>query len=266
MKLSIIGFGHMGSAIIAGAVKAGILAACDVTVSEKNPDSAEKARQLGVNVTDDNITAVKDSKIIILAVKPADLAELAQQIKSVIPQDSVIVSICAGKRLVTLGEFFGKDLKIIRVMPNTPALVGVGMAAVCGNENVTDAELDSVLTVFRSFGCAEVLSEELFDCVTAVSGSGPAYVYSFINALKSYAEDRGMSPEQATVFAAQTTLGAAKMVLSSDETPAKLKQNVCSPNGTTIEAVKVLDERAFEDIVKDAAAACEKRSRELANN
>ena len=266
MKLTIIGFGHMGSAIIAGAVKAGAIDARNVTVSEKSTETAEKAKRLGVNVTADNISAVSDSNVIIVAVRPADLESLAQEIKNSIHKDAVIVSIVAGKRHETLSEFFGSDKKIVRVMPNTPSLVGEGMAAVCGNSNVDEDELSPVLTIFRSFGKAEVMPEELFDCVTAVSGSGPAYVYSFINALKSYAEDCGMTPEQATVFAAQTALGAAKMVLSSDETPEKLKQNVCVPKGTTIEAVNVLDANRFEDIIKDAAKACEKRSRELANN
>ena len=264
MKLSIIGFGHMGSAIIAGAIKAGVLSASEVTVAEKSPANAEKARKLGLSVTDNALPAVSDSGIVIVAVRPADLETLAKEIANDIPKDAVIVSICAGKRLNTLGEFFGKERKITRAMPNTPALVGEGMAAVCKNDNVSDVELHSVLSIFRSFGRAEVLPEELFDTVTAVSGSGPAYVYSFINALKSYAEDSGMTPEQATVFAAQTTLGAAKMVLSSDETPEKLKQNVCVPNGTTIEAVNVLDKNRFEEIIKDAAKACEKRSAELA--
>lgn len=264
MKLSIIGFGHMGSAIIAGAVKAGVISASEVTVAEKAEGNAEKASRLGVSVTTDNIAAVSGSGIVIVAVRPADLENLAKEISGSIPKDAVIVSICAGKRFETLGEFFGKDAKIIRVMPNTPALVGEGMAALCKNDNVSDVELCSVLSIFRSFGRAEVMPEELFDVVTAVSGSGPAYVYSFINALKSYAEDSGMTPEQATVFAAQTTLGAAKMVLSSDESPKKLKSNVCVPNGTTIEAVNVLDKNNFEDIIKDAAKACEKRSAELA--
>lgn len=266
MKLSIIGFGHMGSAIIAGAVKSGVLPASDVTVSEKSVENAEKARRLGVNVISDNVAAVSNSNVVIVAVRPADLESLAREIKDSIPNDTVIVSIVAGKRHETLSEFFGTDKKIVRVMPNTPALVGEGMSAVCGNKNVADDELEAILSIFRSFGRAEVLPEELFDCVTAVSGSGPAYVYSFINALKSYAENCGMTPEQATVFAAQTALGAAKMVLNSDETPAKLKANVCVPNGTTIEAVNVLDGRGFEETIKEAAKACEKRSRELAHN
>ena len=264
MKLSIIGFGHMGSAIIAGAVKAGVIGSGDVTVAEKSADIAEKAKKLGLNVTDNACAAVADSTVVIVAVRPADLESLAKDIAASIPTDAVIVSICAGKRLDTLNGFFGNRAKIVRVMPNTPALVGEGMSAICGNENVSKSDLALVLEIFRSFGRAEIMPEELFDCVTAVSGSGPAYVYSFINALKAYAEEQGMSPEQATVFAAQTTLGAAKMVLSVDETPAKLKANVCVPNGTTIEAVNVLDANGFEGIIKDAAKACEKRSAELA--
>ena len=148
-------------------------------------------------------------------------------------------------------------------MPNTPALVGEGMSAVCGNERVGSDDLEMILKLFRSFGRAEVVPEELFDCVTAVSGSGPAYVYKFIIALKSYAQGCGMTEEQAQVFAAQTVLGSAKMVLAGGEQPEALLKNICTPNGTTVEAVKVLDERSFGDIIRDAAAACERRSKEL---
>ena len=264
MKLSIIGFGHMGSAIIAGAIKSGILSAKDVTAADMNAGNLARAAAMGIHTASDNKDAVKNADVVILAVKPSDLSELAKQIRGELDPSALLVSICAGKRLEALCEMFGKDSKIVRVMPNTPALVGEGMAALCASGNVTEGELAEVRRIFESFGRAEVLDEALFDTVTAVSGSGPAYVYSFIDALAGYASERGMSAEQAKLFAAQTVLGAAKMTLSSEDTPQKLKQSVCSPGGTTIEAVKVLDDRGFEQIIKDAARACEEKSRILA--
>lgn len=263
-KLAIIGFGHMGSAIIEGALGAGVVKPADVAVADASAENLSRAKALGVKAVSDNREAVKDAETVIIAVKPNNLSELAAEIRESV-KGAVIVSICAGKRIETLRELFGKDAKIIRVMPNTPALAGEGMAALCRSENVSDGEMEYVLGIFRSFGRAEMLKEELFDTVTAVSGSGPAYVYAFIDGLMKYAIESGMTPEQAKIFAAQTVLGSAKLALMSEESPQKLKENVCSPGGTTIEAVKVLDERGFEEIIRDAAKACEEKSRKLAN-
>ena len=258
MKLSVIGCGHMGFAIISGAVGAGVLKPSDITAADKFPDSLKKAEALGVRAASP-ADAVKTADAIILAVKPNDLAALAEEIADKIPSGAIIVSICAGKKLSTLESLFG-DRKIIRVMPNTPALVGLGMSALCQNKNVSADEMAQIAKIFESFGLAETVSEELFDTVTAVSGSGPAYVYAFIEALAKFAAENGMTPEQGKLFAAQTVLGAAKMTLESSETPQKLKENVCSPGGTTIEAVKVLDERGFGEIISDAARACKEKS------
>lgn len=263
MKLSIIGFGHMGSAIISGGLSSGVLAADDVTVWDKLPAAAEKARSLGVKVSKSCAESLNNAEVIIIAVKPADLETLAEEISGSIPKNAVIASICAGKHLDTLSRLFGADKKIVRIMPNTPALVGEGMSGICGNSKVSDDDFAKILELFRSFGRAELLPEELFDCVTAVSGSGPAYVYQFIIALINYAQSRGMTYEQAKAFAAQTVLGSAKMVLCSSEQPEQLLKNLCTPNGTTIEAIKVLDERGFSSIISDAASACEARSFDL---
>ena len=262
-NLAIIGFGHMGSAIVAGAVRAGAIKPGDVTVADSSPQALERAAALGVKTTPRAEEAVIGQKTVLLAVKPNNLPELAKLIKNRLEPGAVVVSICAGKRLETLAELFG-DIKLIRVMPNTPALVGEGMSALCANKNVSEAELFAVAEIFKSLGRAEILPERLFDSVTAVSGSGPAYVYSFICGLMKYAEESGMSPETAKLFAAQTVLGSAKMVLQSNDPPEKLKQNICTPGGTTVEAVKVLDGAGFEDIVSRAAKACELKSKALA--
>ncbi len=261
MKLSVIGFGHMGSAIAEGAAKAGLLSPGEILAIDRSPELLERAKSLGFAVSGDPASA-KGSDVIIIAVRPADLGELLPVLRPILG-DSAAVSICAGKKLSYLEGLLGEDKKIIRVMPNTPALVGEGMSAVCPNKNCGEAETSRVLEIFESFGRAEIMPESLFDCVTAVSGSGPAYVYSFISALSEYAQEAGMSAAQAVTFAAQTVLGSAKMVLEGSESPIDLKKKICTPNGTTVEAVKVLDGRGFEDIIKKAAKACEERSNEL---
>lgn len=264
MKLAALGFGHMGSAIAEGAISAGILPPEDIIAADFSEQALEKASRLGIITTKKPSEAVKDAQIILLAVKPNNLEDLAKEVSANIPKGAIIVSICAGKRLETLSALFGSEAKLIRVMPNTPALVGEGMSALCKSSAVSEKELQTVRNIFSSFGKTAVLPEEMFDTVTAVSGSGPAYVYAFIEALAEYAEERGMSREDAKTFAAQTTLGAAKMVLSGGESPTKLKQNICTPGGTTVEAVKILDNCGFAKIIKDAAAACEEKSKFLA--
>ena len=265
MNFTVFGFGHMGSAIVAGGLRSGVLRADDVTVVDNDEKGLIRANKMGIDCTtrDTDIILEKKPDVIMTAVRPADLEGLAGELDGKIGRNTLILSICAGKRLITLGDLFGIDKKIIRIMPNTPALVGEGMSALCGNKNVSLDDLDWALTLFGSFGKAELVEEDLFDCVTAVSGSGPAYAYDFIIALKIYAQNRGMSEEVAKEFAAQTVLGAAKMVLESDEEPETLLDNICVPKGTTIEAMKVLKDSGFEKIIYNAAVACEKRSREL---
>lgn len=259
-KLSLIGFGHMGGAIAAGAVASGICSPKNISVADSNPAAAERAKALGLNVVSAK-EAASSASILILAVKPSNLEELSDEIKGEIRPETVVVSICAGKKLGFIVPLFGR--KAVRVMPNTPALVGEGMSALCKRSDVTDAELSDVERIFASFGKTAVLPEELFDAVTAVSGSGPAYVYAFIIALAKYAESAGMTAEQGKIFAAQTVLGSAKMVLASDESPETLKRNICTPGGTTVEAVRILDARGFEEIIIDAAKACAARSEEM---
>lgn len=262
MQLAIFGYGHMGSAIIEGALRAGCLKPSEVTVCEKTESAAKKAAASGLRVTASAKEAAKGAQYVIAAVKPSNLPELANELDGVLDKDAIIVSICAGKSIETVSGLF-KTQKIIRVMPNAPALVGEGMSAICCEKDVPQNALDDVCIIFKSFGRAEILPEKLFDVVTAVSGSGPAYVYSFIDGLKTYAEENGMTPKQAKIFAAQTVLGSAKMVLSSDDSPRELKERICTPGGTTVEAVKVLDAGGFEGIIKDAAKACEEKSAKI---
>ncbi|MCD8007293.1 MAG: pyrroline-5-carboxylate reductase [Oscillospiraceae bacterium] len=259
-KAAVVGLGNMGGAILSGIVSGGILPAEAIAGADKSEACRKKAERLGVVAFSEPKDAVADADLVILAVKPQSLDSLMSEIGSV-NKSAVIVSILAGKKISTLEGYFGAGAKIVRVMPNTPALVGVGMSGISGNANVSDEELAKVVEIFSSFGKAAVVDESLMDIVTGISGSGPAYVYMFIDALIKAGVKGGMGEETAKLFAAQTVKGAAEMVLESDTSPEQLKINVCSPGGTTIEAVKVLEEQGFEDIVMKAVGACAEKSR-----
>ena len=158
---------------------------------------------------------------------------------------------------------FGKPLKIVRTMPNTPALVGEGMSCVCGNAKCSSEDVDTVCRIFAGFGKTEIVEEDMIDVVVGVSGSSPAYVFMFIEAMADAAVADGMPRAQAYRFAAQAVLGSAKMVLETSKHPGELKDMVCSPKGTTIEAVRVLEEKGLRSAVFEAMKACVKKGREV---
>ena len=222
------------------------------------------SERFGIHFTNDNREAVKNADILFLSVKPQIYPAVIEEIRDLVTSDQLIITIAPGKTLAWLKESFGgKELKIIRTMPNTPAMVQEGMTAVCPNEHVTDDDLSTALTLLGSFSKTEVVPEHLMDVVTSVSGSSPAWVFMLIEAMADAAVADGMPRAQAYTFAAQAVYGSAKMVLESGKHPAELKDMVCSPAGTTIEAVRVLENKGFRSAVFEAMKACTKRSREL---
>ena len=258
----IIGAGNMGGAIIGGIASKGISGS--VYVYDKNTEAAKKvAAKYGAVSADIKTAATAD--IVILAVKPNVLYSVIEEIKDTVSDESVIVSIAAGQSIDRMEKAFGKKVKLMRVMPNTPALVGEGMSALSPNALLAaDKELtDAVVSIFESFGKAEIVTENLMDAVTGVSGSSPAYVFMFIEALADAAVAAGMPRDKSYTFAAQSVLGAAKMVLETGTHPAELKDMVCSPGGTNIEAVKVLEEKGLRAAVMDAVKACVEKSRSM---
>ena len=264
MKLGIIGAGNMASAIIGGIIKKGIIAGNEIICSSPVDAEREKAAtSFGINVTADNKEVVKSSEIILLAVKPQVIPVVAAEIKDVLKDDQLIISIVAGKSISWYNEAFGRELKIIRTMPNTPALVGEGMTGVSPAATVTEDETKKALEILSSFGEAEVVPENLMDSVVSVSGSSPAYVFMMIEAMADGAVKLGMPRAKAYKFAAQAVLGSAKMVLETGKHPGELKDMVCSPAGTTIEAVKVLEQEGFRASLIDAMEACAEISRSL---
>lgn len=264
MKIGFIGLGNMAKAMMGGMIAKKVVAPADVIGSDKAPAMCDMAAEkYGIAVTSDNIAVAKEADMLFLAVKPQFISGVLAEIKEAVSDSTVIISIVAGKSLAFLEAGLGASRKIVRCMPNTPALVGEGCTAVCSNAKVTEEELQTVLTLFESFGTASRVPENLIDAVVGISGSSPAYVFMFIEALADAGVAAGMPRQQAYTFAAQAVLGSAKMVLETGMHPAELKDMVCSPAGTTIEAVKVLEEKGMRAAVIDAVAACVEKSKNL---
>lgn len=264
MKLGVIGLGNMANAMIGGIIKAGIVNKEDICGADYYEAAAKSTgEKLGIETGCDNIAAIKDADYVILAVKPQVYESVLSEIKGKLRECQVLISIAPGKTLEYLEEHLTKGQKIVRLMPNTPALVNEGCTGVCANSNVTDEEMETVLSLLNSFGKAYVVGEKQMDAVVAISGSSPAYVFMFIEAMADAAVAEGLPRKTAYEMAAQAVLGSAKMVLDTGKHPGELKDMVCSPAGTTIEAVGVLEEAGFRGAVIDAVRACADKSRSL---
>lgn len=264
MKIGFIGCGNMATAMIRGILDSGRAQHAEIMASAHSDQTKKKIRQeLKIRAAESNREVVAFADVVFLAVKPQYYEEVIAEIKEEIRKEQMIVTIAPGKTLSWLAERMGSDVKIIRTMPNTPAMVKEGMMGMCGNELVTEEDLQRVKTICESFGKAEVIPESLIDVVVGVSGSSPAYVFMFIEAMADAAVADGMPRAQAYKFAAQAVLGSAKMVLETGKHPGELKDMVCSPGGTTIEAVRVLEEKGMRSAVIEASKACVKKGREL---
>lgn len=264
MKIGFIGLGNMAEAMIGGMLGRGAVSAADIQGSCRTGETASRIRkQYGIAAGTDNVKTARESDYLFLAVKPVFFPEVITQIREAVSEETVIVSIAAGKTMEWIGNAFGRQVKLIRCMPNTPALVGAGCTAFCANDRVSGAEKKQAADWLGSFGTVSEVPERLMDTVVGVSGSSPAYVFLFIEAMADAAVAEGMPRRQAYEMAAQAVLGSAKMVLETGKHPGELKDMVCSPGGTTIEAVKVLEEKGLRAAVMDAMAACIQKSREL---
>lgn len=262
--VGVCGVGNMGKAIIKGIAASGLMKPEQLWIYNIHTEKAEAfAASTGVQVARTPAELAAHAEAIIMAVKPAVIPQALQAIGSFITSHTVLISIAAGVTLSRLEAELPAAAKVVRVMPNTPSMVGEGMAALAVNKQLGAAETAAAVALFRSFGKAEVVKEALMDAVCGVSGSGPAYVYLFIEALADGAVQEGMPRELAYTFAAQTVLGAAKMVLSTGEHPGVLKDAVCSPGGTTITAVHALEEGGLRATVAKAVICAAEKNREL---
>jgi pyrroline-5-carboxylate reductase len=259
-----IGCGNMGSAMIKGMIESKIVAPDKMVVNDRNLGKMKSLNlDLGVQTEKSANSLVKRSDIIFLAVKPNVYGTVLNEIKKEFTKDKIFVSIAAGISKAFIENILGDDKKIMRSMPNTPALVGEGMSALSPNQNMTQEMIDEILELFEAFGEAEIIDEYLFHSVIGVSGSSPAYVFKFIEAMADAAVLGGMKREKAYKFAAQAVLGSAKLMLETGKHPAELKDMVCSPGGTTIEAIASLEKNAFSGTVIEAIEACMDKSRDM---
>ncbi|MTI67425.1 MAG: pyrroline-5-carboxylate reductase [Firmicutes bacterium] len=252
-----IGCGNMAQAMLGGMINSNTLDNENVIVSNPTNNKLHLVKkQYDVKVTNDNNEVAKESDILILAVKPNKYDTVLKEIKNHIKENVIIVTIAAGIDINSVENIFDNDIKVIRTMPNTPALVREGMTAMCSNKNVKDKEMKEIITLFKSFGKVEIIDEKLMDYIPGISGSSPAYVYMFIEALADGAVLHGIPREKAYKMAAQAVLGSAKMILETNEHPGKLKDNVCSPSGSTIEAVYTLEKNNFRGTIIAAMESC----------
>ncbi|GLB58703.1 pyrroline-5-carboxylate reductase [Cytobacillus sp. NCCP-133] len=266
-KIGFIGCGKMAQAIIGGLLKSKIVSAGQIIATAKTEKTLEDVnKRLVIQTILSNIEAAAEADILFLAIKPDLHGAVIDEIKDCIKRDAIIITIAAGITLDFMEKAFGKQIKAIRSMPNTPSLVGEGMSAIAANPSVTKEELDDVIQIFTSIGRAEVMEEKMMDAIPAISGSSPAYVYMLIEALADGGVKAGLPREQSYQLAAQAVLGAAKMVLETGNHPAELKDQVCTPGGATIEAVAELDHKGFRAAVLSAMEKCHEKTIALSEN
>ena len=260
--IGFIGTGNMAKAIIGGILNANLARNTQIFCSNNIPEQLEEAKKLyGVKTTLNNKEVAKKADILFLSVKPQVYEIVIQEIKDIVRNDTIIVSIAAGKTTKEIKEMFGKEIKLVRVMPNTPALVGEGMSAICPCPEVNVNELENICKIFNSFGKSEIVTEGQMDVVTGLSGSSPAFIFMIIEAMADGAVLEGMPRNQAYKFAAQTVLGSAKMVLETGKHPGELKDMVCSPAGTTIEGVAELEKAGIRSSIINAVKSATEKSK-----
>jgi pyrroline-5-carboxylate reductase len=258
-KVAVIGAGVMGEALIAALISSGVNPDL-ITISEKREDRAQeliskysiKAEALNANVS--------DADALLLVVKPQDMASILEEIKGSINPKAVVITFAAGKTISFISNGLGTGNPVVRVMPNTPTLVGKGMAAASIGAGVTDAQRDFLATT----GTVIEVSEDLQDAVTATSGSGPAYFFAFVEAMVAGAQELGLSEKDATTLTVQTIVGAAKLLEESGKSATTLRENVTSPHGTTAAALASFGDDNLNSMVAKAMKAARDRSQELA--
>ncbi|GLC80382.1 pyrroline-5-carboxylate reductase [Lacrimispora brassicae] len=262
-KIGIIGMGNMGYAILKGLLKT--YGKEDLIFTDVNRERCGKiTEELGVAHGESNAWCAGQAKYVVLAVKPQYFDPVLSDIRHKVTENHVIISIAPGITTAQLKEKLGDEKRVVRAMPNTPALLGEGMTGVCYDEKAfSQEEKETIGTIFSSLGRMRLVEERLMNAVVCVSGSSPAYVYMFIEALADGAVKYGLPRDAAYEMAAQTVLGSARMVLETGEHPGVLKDRVCSPGGTTIEGVSALEESGFRSAVIKAADACFKKCEKL---
>jgi pyrroline-5-carboxylate reductase len=265
-KVAIIGGGKMGSIIAHGLISRKIISMRDITVTDIDASRLEHIRSyMGLQTSGNNKLTAKNADIVIIAVKPQNIALTLKDIAREINKSKTVISIAAGITTEFIEGYLAKGARVMRVMPNTPALVGEGATAVARGSNATDKDVQLTRHIFDSVGITVEVDEKLLDAVTGLSGSGPAYCFVIIEALADAGVQMGLPRELALQLAAQTMLGAARLCLQGDKHPAQLKDMVTSPGGTTAAGLQALEEGKIRATLLSAVEAATKRSKELAS-
>jgi len=263
-KIAVIGGGKMGSIIARGLITQKIVSAKNIIVSDIDARRLDVLRKsLKTNISHDNQKSVKEADIVILAVKPQNMAATLADIKSSMDKSKVVISIAAGITTKFIETHLGKGIRVVRVMPNTPALIGEGAAAVAAGRHAKAGDLRIARTIFNAVGISVEVQEKLMDAVTGLSGSGPAYFFLIIEALIDAGVRNGLSRDLAKKLATRTMLGAARLCIESDKEPAELRAMVTSPNGTTFAGLNVMESKNIHAILAATVTAATRRSREL---
>ena len=263
--VTVIGAGNIGRALIGGLLNGHELEPDRIRATRRNPAMLQVLQEQfpGIHTGTDNLEAVHDATVVVLATKPQVAQKVIHEIREAVREDTVVVSVLAGLTTDVLKRTFGRDLAIVRTMPNTPMLVDEGATAIAGGEFSTDEHVAIVRRMFEAVGMVEVVPEYLMDAVTGLSGSGPAYVYMFVEALTDAGVKQGIPRPIAFRLATQTVFGAAKLVRETGKHPAILRDEVTTPGGTAIAAVAELESHGLRTMLINAVATATARSREL---
>jgi pyrroline-5-carboxylate reductase len=263
-KTVIFGIGAMGGALLKGWLSSKMIPASRVAAVDVDAAKCKKmAAQFKIKAGSDAAWALKGARLILLAVKPQQMRELLTRVGPLFPKDALVVSIAAGVSISQIEKWLPQGCPVVRVMPNTPALLGAGMAAVARGSRAKVSHAKLVLALFSAVGKAVQVREEEMDLVTALSGSGPAYIFHMIEAMVEAGVKGGLSPETSLQLVAQTVYGAARMVLETGKSPEELRIQVTSPGGTTQAALQIMTERSFRETVQAAIEAATRRGEEL---
>ena len=264
-ELGIIGAGNMAEAIARGVMNKNVLRADQIIAADVSPQRRELFASLRIKAVDDNATAAKDAKVILLSVKPQHMAAALAELGQVISDKTLVVSIAAGIGTAFIEKHLGggKRWRVVRSMPNTPMLVGEGMVAISTGANAGEEDLATARRLFEAAADVIEVSEDKMDTVTAVSGSGPAYFFFLVPQMIAAATELGLTPDQAALLAKKTAVGAAKMLMTSTDAPAELRRKVTSPGGPTEAAITHLSKNDWPQITIDAIRSAERRGKEL---
>jgi pyrroline-5-carboxylate reductase len=271
LRVAVLGAGKMGGILLQAFLKSGLFPADRIVATVAHEARAQSlAKQLGINVTTDNFTAAKSADILLLGVKPLQVADLVREIApALMPSNApakLVISFAASVGTAAIEAAAGRDVAIVRAMPNTPAAQGAGITAIARGSHVSDEQLALAQHLFSTVGRTVVVDEKHMDAVTGLSGSGPAFLYIIIEALAEAGVNVGLPRDIATLLAAQTTYGAAKMVLETGAHPALLKDEVTTPAGCTVDGILELEEGGLRVTLIKAVKRSSERARQLANN